>query len=207
MNLNTAGAPAQILVNPFNFPTSPVVLNYCPCQSTEIIDRQNSSTNSVPFWVVVALLVCRFCSWFAFSLLLAAFSFIFCLLNLCWWWKIKNQAKLTPKFNSRWEPPRCKHWERRPSSPPASLSEQSEQCQTSALAPSLQNLEIQQLSILSLYSLTVLSRDLFLFSFNIIIYISFLRVYLRFGCQCWENLQNHREPSKKNVLIKRRIKM
>ena len=98
MNLNTAGAPAQILVNPFNFPTSPVVLNYCPCQSTEIIDRQNSSTNSVAFWVVVALLVCCFCSWFAFSLLLAAFSFIFCLLNLCWWWKIKNQAKPTPKF-------------------------------------------------------------------------------------------------------------
>ena len=98
MNLNTAGAPAQIFVNPFNFPTSPVVLNSCPCQSTQMIDRQTHSTNSVLFWVVVALLVCCFCLRFGFSSLLAAFLFKFCLLNLCCLRKLKKQAKPTSKF-------------------------------------------------------------------------------------------------------------
>ena len=98
MNLNTAGAPAQIFVNPFNFPTSPVVLNSCPCQSTQMIDRQTHSTNSVLFWVVVALLVCCFCLRFGFSSLLAAFLFKFCLLNLFCLRKLKKQAKTTSKF-------------------------------------------------------------------------------------------------------------
>ena len=98
MNLNTAGAPAQIFVNPFNFPTSPVVLNSCPCQSTQMIDRQTHSTNSILFWVVVALLVCCFCLRFGFSSLLAAFLFKLCLLNLCCLRKLKKQAKPTSKF-------------------------------------------------------------------------------------------------------------
>ena len=98
MNLNTAGAPAQIFVNPFNFPTSTVVLNSCPCQSTQMIDRQTDSTNSILFWVVVALLVCCFCLRCGFYSLLAAFLFKFCLLNLCCRRKLKKQAKPTPKL-------------------------------------------------------------------------------------------------------------
>ena len=108
MNLNTAGAPAQIFVNPFNFPTSPVVLNSCPCQSTQMIDRQTHSTNSILFWVVVALLVCCFCLRFGFSSLLAAFLFKFCLLNLCCLRKLKKQAKPTPKFKKT--KPHQKKW-------------------------------------------------------------------------------------------------
>ena len=75
---------------------------------------------------------------------------------------LKLKPKLKTKFNPRWEPPRCRHWERRPSSPPAWLSEQSEQCPTYAPAPSPRNLEIQELGILSL-PLTVLPGDFIYF--------------------------------------------